>query len=150
MSADRETLMGLAERCEQATGPDRELDCRVAAAVHPSMAGEFRVVGPPTFDEPRYFSGQEGMDWIGYDLLNNAPAYTASLDAAMALIPDGEGEWPFVTYKSMNPDNPKQTHQWSIWLSGTRMVKAKAATPALALTAASLRAIASKGTDHEG
>jgi hypothetical protein len=129
-------LTALAERCEAATGPDRELDCRIAAAAHPTMAGDLCVVGPPTYEPERYFSHHVGIDWIGYDLLNNAPTYTASLDAAMTLVPRGyvwaggidDKFQPLMAVALPDAEEP----------SGF----SEAATPALALCAASLRALA--------
>jgi hypothetical protein len=55
---DRTTLLALADRCEQAAGPDRELDFAIAAGV-----------GWP--DSP--------------NLHQNARRYTESLDAAVTL-----------------------------------------------------------------
>jgi hypothetical protein len=76
----------LITRLEEAAEGSRELDCRVAAWLM-TLSGpvEFHVVGPPTYEHERYFCAPAGMDWIGYDLLNSAPAYTRSLDAALAL-----------------------------------------------------------------
>ena len=57
----------LAERCEGATGPDRELDAEIFAAVRP------------------------GPDWAHQSSSANrvwARHYTASLDAAMSLVDD--------------------------------------------------------------
>jgi hypothetical protein len=59
---DPATLIALAERCEQAAGPDRELDFAIAAGV-----------GWP--DSP--------------NLQQNARRYTESLDAAITLVPEG-------------------------------------------------------------
>ena len=78
-------MVELAERCEKAARPDRELDAAIAAAVHLKQL---------TYSSP---------EWI------KDPEFTASLDAAMSLVlRDGQ-----------------------------------AATPALALCAAALRARAS-------
>jgi hypothetical protein len=82
-------LLELAKRCETASAPDRRLDCEIEAAIG-KLKGEFRVVEPPFYDPERYFSGQEGVDWIGYDLLNVGPHHTASLDAALTLVPKGQ------------------------------------------------------------
>ena len=62
-------LRELAERCEAATGPDRELDLRIEAAINPEYAG---------LDEEhaRFLTRYGGH-----------PSYTASLDAAMTLVP---------------------------------------------------------------
>lgn len=54
-------LIALAERVEAATGPDRNLDMMI--------------------------HGRDGPDGIG--AYGDHPAYTASLDAAMTLIPSG-------------------------------------------------------------
>jgi hypothetical protein len=66
---DRTTLLALAERCEQAAGPDRELDFAIAAGA-----------GWP--DSP--------------NLHQHARRYTESLDAAVTLVPDG---WDFCISK---------------------------------------------------
>jgi len=62
-------LMRLAERCEAATGPDRELDCDIGVAF-----GLFErdLMRPGMVIK----DGRSGMGW---------PAFTASLDAAMTL-----------------------------------------------------------------
>lgn len=50
------------------------------------------TVGPPTYDSNRYFCNPNPeISWIGYDLLNVAPRYTASIDAALELVPKGAG-----------------------------------------------------------
>lgn len=61
-------LLELAERCEKASGPDRELDAQIAAAFHLKQL---------TYQSP---------EWI------KDPEFTASLDAAMTLVPEG-WEW---------------------------------------------------------
>ena len=60
--SDRTALLALAERCEQAAGPDRELDGEIDAAI-----------GWPTSS---YFH-------------QHTRRYTGSLDAAITLVPDG-------------------------------------------------------------
>ncbi len=67
---DLVTLLALAERCEQAAGPDRELDFAIAAGV-----------GWP--DSP--------------NLHQHARRYTESLDAAVTLVPEG---WTWARYHS--------------------------------------------------
>jgi len=62
---DRATLLALAERCEQAAGPDRELDAEIA---------RFLVLaGAEDIARSRY-----GWSY-----------FTASLDAAVTLVPEG-------------------------------------------------------------
>ena len=52
----------LAERCEKATGPDRELDAMIHA--------------------------RDGLEGVGY--WSDAPAFTASLDSALTLVPESD------------------------------------------------------------
>jgi hypothetical protein len=70
---DSPNLKGLIERCEQATGPDRELDWSLAHLVgHPSFEGASVAMWPP-------FRAGSVAD-------KNVPRYTASIDAAVALM----------------------------------------------------------------
>ena len=80
----------LIERLEAATGPDRELDCRIETIMLTRKTeGRFTVVGPPTYDIPRFFFNPDiSVDWIGYDLLNTSKHYTSSIDAALTLVPE--------------------------------------------------------------
>ncbi len=111
-------LRALAERVEALTGPDRNGDgCIWFAAVEKPRAGEK----------------------LDRDMINRWPAYTASLDAAMSLVPE-KSLWsacdmedgPFAQVIRPMPDGGY----------GGGLTSAHAATPALALTAAALRALA--------
>ena len=108
----RAELLALAERVEAATGADRDIDHAIYAAFNP--------------DKP-----------IPYDrrLLPWEHLYTASLDAAMSLVPSGE-------YWECGP-----LPDMSQYRGRVGMKAAYAATPALALTAATLRALAERMTD---
>ncbi len=101
----------LAERCEKATGVDRDID----DALH-------RIA-------------------IGSEPFNSASArrYTASIDAAMTLVPEGwspaidcRSERPFASVESSLDADP--------FTFGSRKGQGYGATPALALCAAALRA----------
>jgi hypothetical protein len=92
----------LAERCENATGPDRRLDNDIRLATNNGCA-------------------------FGDD-----PPYTASLDAAMTLVPEG-CQATIVRRK----DGHGAAYFDREWLAGSCD---SAATPALALCAAALRA----------
>jgi hypothetical protein len=63
----------LIARLEAATGPDRALDEEISRGVNPD---EWLV------RDRHAPAGEEGWGW-------DIPRYTASIDAAMALIPDG-------------------------------------------------------------
>jgi hypothetical protein len=114
-------LRELAERCEKATRPDRELDEAIALALgrRPDFAADW---------------GARGHERTTYE------QFTVSLDAAMTLIPDdadASGERFKVEGWNDNgvyPDHVKA----SAWVAGAQRVYA--ATPALALCAAALRA----------
>lgn len=113
-------LMALAERVEALTGPDREVDALIA--------------------------GTEAATAIWHSE-DETPLYTASLDAAMTLVPEG---WYVHRLHQWVADN----FTWSCDLAKKDMRLARpvsvedCATPALALCAAALRARAH--TEGEG
>jgi hypothetical protein len=110
-----EDLLALAERVEQATGPCRNLDNSIRLATNGGCA----------FDED--------------------PAYTASLDAAMTLVPEG---WNWMAGNRNQPKARAYVNNGELHFEGVtaqrnprlRWCEVVAATPALALTAAALRA----------
>ena len=102
-------LLELAERCEKAAGPDRAIDFDIAEFVTRAHMAT-----------------------------GKAPAYTASLDAAMTLIDDSE-IWG-VSKQEHNPGRDYY-YQASVMPFGPKpWHEAKAASAALALCAAALRA----------
>jgi hypothetical protein len=109
MTAPAERLLELAAACEAATGPDRALD----AAITLALAALGRRVGIRKF--------------------------TASLDAAMALVPEG---WKLrqMAFSAPCADDRK----WHLNLHGGKVGEdtfvGRGATPALALVSAALRA----------
>jgi len=129
----RETLLALAERCEKAAGPDHRLDVLIENALGLAKFKRF----------PDTLIGDS--DYIRCDI----KPLTASLDAAMTLVPDGH-EFGFQV---------KRYHDGAgcevgVWREGddgrSWSVDAEAATPALALTAACLRARAEALSNGEG
>lgn len=137
----RGELLALADRCEAATGPDSRLGAEIVIAIrgfpsrayHQSMG--MRPRGAPLADP---------MDWAA-TFLGDDP--TASLDAAMTLVPEGWG-W--------NISNPNERAIASGLLKERTPVRGEveygfdqryivaAATSALALCAAALRARAAQ------
>jgi hypothetical protein len=121
---DPTTLLALAERCEQAAGPDRELDARIECAV---QGITFRkLLGPYAYRTSR---GDIG--------LMNAKRYTAWIDAAVTLVPEGWG-WAVSTTGAGLPcayGHPPGNGLAVAWIDDT-----PAATPALAMCAFALRA----------
>lgn len=116
----------LALRVEEATGPDRELDRLIQLAIRkpvPSDAWTGRDAIPP--QKPRHF--------------------TASLDAAMTLVPEG---WIALISNVGLPDECNTAKGSAIVGYGRadlEPIEVEAATPALALTAAALRARSKAG-----
>lgn len=115
---DAAALRALADRVEKAEGPDRGLDLYIAA--------ETEIVSLP--DD----------DWC-------PPRFTRLLDAAVGLVPEGLSFGFTAPYRRdvvvsvFVPKSEKSEAQ--VWVPLEQTVgRAAAATPALALTAASLRA----------
>ncbi len=135
---DGEVLRELAKRCEAATGPDRELDADIAIEVFDG--GAAHVDDPRDVTRARTVTISHGalpgnFEVVGFSgvSLHAALAYTASLDAAIRLVPDGHG-WEAGDGGYARAVCSKPTK--SFW-------SRNCATTALALTAACLRARAS-------
>lgn len=109
----RAELLALAERVENAAGPDRELDAEIAIKLA----------------VPIPFSADE--DGCMVQKMGDVPRYTASIDAAASLVPDGEGF--ALVYNAAKV---------GIWTG-------KGKTPALALLAAALFARAEEAAWNE-
>jgi len=116
----RAELRSLAERVEKATGADRALDLDVWRAVCPDAATA----------ETR---GKMPLPWLW--------CVTSSLDAAVSLAGDA---WEI--HRQRSPDMGGR--EWHASVGFTRQTRGKAATPALALTAAALRAMAEEAGDE--
>lgn len=130
-------LLALAERCEAATGPDRELDISIKAALYGGVAlkspfnGEWCVYRVGT-DDPRTGKTVERPRNVAFEQWS-ADRYTASIDAAMTLV-EGMNKWAMTA--SSNGD------RWEAWVWEADVPPNwhNAATPALALVTAALRA----------
>ena len=143
-------LTSLSQRLEQAEGADRELDALIYAQavagemidaegclwarVRPRTATMVMVKGQPK-TVPSY-----------------VPAYTASIDAAMSLVPreafwrvghDGEGPDPSLFRADVLHTNPAKPMP-----EARGHFCATAATPALALASAAIRALAAQEQEH--
>lgn len=130
---DTQDLLRLADLVEKATGPDRELDAAIYMLLNPHMK-------PVTGSVGRFYDPQK-TTMLGaqkYHIAGGATAvgksYTASLDAAMTLVPEG--------WFKLHPDSLKG---WAAL--GIVGPWSHAATPALALCAAALRARAHSTKD---
>jgi hypothetical protein len=113
------TVSDLAERCEAATGPDRELSWDI-----------WEAIGEPVIDD--------------YSLNGSAPAYTASLDAAMTLVPEGY-YWTLSLGCKAGRDSEfgpywAELYSMADYRSHIDVEEIPGTTPALALCAAALKA----------
>lgn len=127
------TISELIEKLEKATGPDRELDAEIAVLITKSAR-------MPSADD-RFEKCEAGTFWVrsahGLSLHDAAP-YTASLDAAMTLVPHVEPRthwhlrcYPHGCYSAIVSDAyPVGTHY-----GGQHMT-----SPAIALCIAALKA----------
>jgi hypothetical protein len=110
-----DTLIELAGRCEKATGPDREIDADIA-------------------DPLPVCANLNPRDTRGH-VLEHVPAYTASLDAAMTLVPEGWHSSIFTTEGATLRGSAAVRDR-----DGGPSFTSSAGTAALALCAAALRA----------
>jgi hypothetical protein len=118
-SDSRANLLALAERVEALAEPDREVDAQVG----------------------RYFAAQY-LGYVPWEPQTGCAKFTDSLDAAMSLVPSG---WQWTVSLSLGRVNiaiVTVLHDDS--LVAPLEYEATAPTPALALTAAALRALAAQ------
>ncbi len=134
---DREKWLALAERCEKATGPDREIDYLVSAAVGNIPEG-CRRNGAFSWICPR-----PSLMTVTY---HSPVSYTASLDAITDLI---ERELPKAGWEVCGGKTRDKiaSRAWTwlawAWFEGSGILGksvSRAKTPALALCAAFCRA----------
>ena len=117
----REELIAALEKAE---GPSRELDCEIAMHRMPELRGFARI----------------GEDWVHpqYSTIRTyAIEYTASIDAALTLVPEG-WDWSVVLAERFEDKNPASCQV--IQRGRLKFHTTHAATPALALCIAALKA----------
>lgn len=115
---DKATLLALADRVEALTGPCRETDKAILHALGYSWRGM------------AYWYRDDSHEWKG------GTFFTGSLDAAMALVPKGH---------DYSLERVNDEYWASVCSKSHRTPILNAATPALALCAAALRALANGG-----
>lgn len=118
-----DNLQRLIERLEAATGPDRVLDMDIEEAALPELRRK-----PWRRDLGRFWddSDRDGLHYV------EASRYTASIDAALTLVPEGS-EW--TRHRGANDRMTMQIDGPSHF-----GVHGQGATPAIALCIAALRA----------
>lgn len=126
---DRDALLALADRVEACTGPDREIDNAIWDAVYRGPPLECHCTGACNPISPNY---------LGACVV--VPHYTASIDAAMTLVPEGR-DWMIDNFDGPH-DRRCSASVFNAKGQDYADYEAFAATPAPALCAASLRALA--------
>jgi hypothetical protein len=145
---NRDELLQLAERVERAEGPDRELDCRIWLFVGERLGGDseqaFRrsePIKPGIVVAGRWMGSaleKYPEDVRGVARNWNVPTFTASLDAAMSLVPEG---WTGLELLAPVDD----AVLWSAYFHGPfGCWDGFGATRELAIVSASLKALASQ------
>lgn len=129
------TLLELADRVETLTGPCRETDAEIWRACEYDTFVWWEAAERASFS--RNSTEEHRQSVIAARAKAAAPRYTASLDAAMTLVP--ANHWVRQYYDDFGVQAEamcgKATHS---------AVMVRGATPALALTAAALRARAAR------
>jgi hypothetical protein len=122
-------LLALAERVEAASGPDRDLDTEILWHVDRRRftCGYWNAASGLPRELEVMPSPKGGLGWIGAQC--SAPAYTTSIDAAMTLVPEGY-DW-IIGHTNGGLTIHAEVGDRQQWFANT---------PALALTAAALRA----------
>jgi hypothetical protein len=137
------TLLELAARCEAAMGADKALNREIALAVgwhrySPTEIGKSNPGWIAPEDFIGEYVGKDGRRTPKLDSMHGTSIwreprdYLASIDAAMTLVP--EGCW---AEGSLSSPASLEVHSLTVFAP---LGRATAATPALALTAAALRA----------
>jgi len=144
MTLPEDRLNALALACEMASGPDRKIDGEIDRLFNKRPAhGDFDA------SESAFWRVGESNGLLirgdGYARDSFcAASYTGSLDAARMIVPEGctwsVGDWSAKDQAASATVWPVLKGSFGVDYSGI----VKAATPALALTAAALRALALK------
>ncbi len=133
-------LSELAERIEALHGSDREIDCLIKQIATPDLeimtdGGSYDGKRNAEYVKLKDLDLSDWEDWQGMGIQIEAPAYTASIDAAMTLVSN---------------DNLTREIVYGPWIPGWvtitnaetgKTYDGEAITPELALCAAALRAM---------
>jgi hypothetical protein len=122
-------LTQLAERVIALSGPDREVDGLIFKALNPDR---------DWFKFSDCWCARCPDDAAAFDTPEH---FTASLDAAMSLVPEG---WEFMMEGDATPLHYPVETEWSYRVELGQHIKGEAATLALAITAAALLARAAE------
>lgn len=133
-------LLELAAKVEAANEPDRDLDGELAVAL---FGGEIIWKTANYTMEPYPARRHANADYVGGFCNGHVPLYTSSLDAVTALIAEKLPRWGWrLTQQSSLRADPSNALLYAPTID--RDFETEAATPALALLSATLRALASR------
>ena len=125
-------LSQLIERLEKAKGPDRELDALIAIKI----GGAVRITTGHGTRHQVLWPDNEIAQGGDIEMLPDVPLYTASIDAALTLVPEG---WSFEVRASAVGDKG-QANVWHYLKEYHAYSQRECASPAIALCIAALRA----------
>jgi len=134
-------MTNLSERVMSLSGPSYEMDCLIWDAIYPGeRLARFEKL---TANGAAYHMRLGPADMDGY--VKPLRAFTASIDAAMTLVPKGWCVWQMGEV----PDNSPINWHVTLWQDGAINPGdcSQAATPALALCAAALLAREASNAD---
>ena len=132
---DRATLEALLARVLEGTGPDRELDAEIAKAF--GWIDRYNQWWPPEIVKLARKRKRAIYNYKMYSLIQMR-RYTASLDAAVTLVPEG-WSWHVALRKWPTPTRATGS-VWSESRDGSKLFYVDAITPPRALMAACLKA----------
>ena len=133
---DKAQILALADRVEALTGPDREVDAQIFRTTESAPPFQYlnKLIALSWHEQEQAYFAQVSDDMrVRYD----PPHFTASLDAAMTLVPEGF-VFSLDTFGSPAVAKVYLVRHDNCYV---RTKRHTCATPALALTAASLRAM---------
>lgn len=156
MTYESSALVGLLERVEGSTGPDREIDCHVWAhdlglslewqgtSLVAGVEGVIGWIDPGEHSRNFYTNRSERGP-------GSIPAYTASLDAALALVGRVLPGWRWMV-RRVYPEDSGPLYAAYVMPADDRAIGdvPSAPTPALALIKALLRALLADAERSEG
>lgn len=123
-------MQDLIDKLESVSEGSRELDAEIWSEVHKHLIDDTTYI-TGTVENYRELTFKRPLVWPW----TRVPFYTTSIDAALLLVPEG---WEMTRLDKDTDD------RWSAYFNGTKYkadyTKGNAATPALAIVAAALRA----------
>ncbi len=142
---DDRSATTLADRIEASKGPSRELDAEIWCEINGKEFPQppYETIQPDYDADPRgeaLFLGISRSGLLLQSYKDSTHPYTRSLDAAMTLVPEGWMQF------DVDATAPELGVDWRLYRMKDE-VTACAATPALALCAAALRARTTTGRD---